>query len=73
MARLRQAMAIAPRSFSLLPYSSMWRWAMRPKIWPGVSSPYGRKNSSYVPLPPTCADVTELSPKRRPLRPLSER
>ena len=56
LARARHVTAmLAELLGSVVPNSIMWRWAMRAKIWPGVSSPYGAKNSSYVPAPPTRA------------------
>ena len=39
LARSRQATAIRPSCSCVVPCSVMWRWAMRAKIWPGVSSP----------------------------------
>ena len=46
LARARHVNAMLPRSFSLVPKSVMWRWAISANICPGVSRPYGAKNSS---------------------------
>ena len=59
LARLRQAMAMAPRSFSVVPYSIMWRWAISPKICPGVSSPYGQEE---LVVGAVAADAVRRSP-----------